>query len=258
MAQVETEKQVVTGGEVMCSKFGDIGPVVEADSVPVVVDPVVNVRVSVVAVNANVSAYELADPLVHLGAPLKTGSEDEVSCSVVEFVFFAVLSVASVIHVGPAGLVGHVPEVKVCEVESIGPVVKEGSCVQVADPVVEAPDPVLEIQTSTSASLWLSFTELMGYTVSALSTGMTGDVGSGLVPGLKGYGVSNRLPVSEYEESVMGVSGDWQRTRQLDSDSSSITSSMSSSSSSALLLPAYPSFPSSSSSSFPLLLRELF
>lgn len=141
MAQVETEKQVVTGVEVMCSKFGDIGPVVEADSVLVVVGPVENVGVSVVAVN--VSAYELADPLVHLGPPLKTGSEDEVSCSVVEFVLFAILSVASMIHIGPAGLVGRVPEVKVCEVESIGPVVKEGSCVQVTDPVVEAPDPVL-------------------------------------------------------------------------------------------------------------------
>lgn len=145
MAQEETEKQVVSGGEVTCSQTGAIGPVVEVDSVPVAVGPVVNIRVSVVAVNVIVSVYELDDPLVHVGLPLKTGSVDEVSCSVVEFVFFAILSVASAIHVGPAGLVGHVPEVKVCEVESIGPVVKEGPCVQVMDPVVEAPDPTLEI-----------------------------------------------------------------------------------------------------------------
>lgn len=145
MAEVETDKQVVTGGEVMCSQIGDIGPVVEVDSIPVVVGPVVNVRVSVVAVTVNVSAYELDDPLIHVGPLLKVDSMDEVSCSVVEFVFFAILSVASAIHAGPAGLVGHVPEVKVCEVESVGPVVKEGPCVQVMDPVVEAPDPMLEI-----------------------------------------------------------------------------------------------------------------
>lgn len=41
----------------------------------------------------------------------------------------------------------------------------------------------------------------MGYAVSVLTTGMTGDVGSGLVPGLKGYGVSNRLPMEGKTDS---------------------------------------------------------
>lgn len=281
VAQVESEKQVVAGVEVMCSHCEDVGP--EVVSVPVFVGTVVKVGDPVVAltgveatellnliiaVDVNVSAAEVtgpevADPLTHVGPECKTGSVDEVSCSVVEFVFFAILSVDSVILVGPLGLVGHVPEVKVCEVESIGSVVKAGPCVPVMDSVLEAPDPVLEIRESTSASLWLRSPELMGYPGSGLTTGMTGDVGSGLVPGLRGYGVSNRLPVSEYEESVMGVSGDWQRITQLDpSDSSSsssfITSSVSSSSSSSLLLPAYPSFACSTSSSFPLLLIEVF
>lgn len=41
----------------------------------------------------------------------------------------------------------------------------------------------------------------MGYAVSGLTTGMTGDVGSGLVPGLKGYGASNRLPAEGKKDS---------------------------------------------------------
>lgn len=50
----------------------------------------------------------------------------------------------------------------------------------------------------------------MGYTVSGLITGMTGDVGSGLVPGLNGYGVSNRLPTvgkidSREERKIRGI-----------------------------------------------------
>lgn len=58
-----------------------------------------------------------------------------------KLVFFAILSVASVIHVGPGGLVGLVSEVIAGAVESIGPVVKGGPSVM--DPVVEATDLVL-------------------------------------------------------------------------------------------------------------------
>lgn len=66
---------------------------------------------------------------------------DEVRCSVVKLVFFAILSVASVIHVGPGGLVGLVSEVIVSVVEAIGPAVKVGP--SVTGPVVEATDSVL-------------------------------------------------------------------------------------------------------------------
>lgn len=166
VAQVETEKQVGTGAEVMCSQFEVVGPVVEVDSVPVVVGPVVTVRGPVVAligvesmevlslvgqaVTVYVSAfevigpaYELANPLAHVSPSLKTGSVDEVRCSAVKLVFFAILSVASVIHVVPVGLVGLVSEVIVSAVESIGPVVKVGPSAR--DPVVEATDSVLEL-----------------------------------------------------------------------------------------------------------------
>lgn len=89
VAQVETEKQVGTGVEVICSPFEVIGPMEEVDSVPVFVDPVVKVRVPVAAligvqatdvlslvvqaVTVNVSAVEVICPaferensLVHL------------------------------------------------------------------------------------------------------------------------------------------------------------------------------------------------
>lgn len=198
VAQVETEKPVGIGMEVMCSQFEVIGPVVEVDSVQVVVGPVLEARGPVVAlirvetteelslvvqaVTVNVSVVEVIGPACELAGPwLKMGSVDEVRCSVVESVFFAILTVSSVIRVGPVGLVGLASEVTVSVVESIGPVVK-------------ATDPVLDIRESTLTTLWLNSTELMGYAVSGLITGMTGDVGSGLVPGLRGYGVSNRLP----------------------------------------------------------------
>lgn len=74
-------------------------------------------------------ACELADPLAPFDPQFKTGSVDEVSCSVVEFVFFAILSET---HVGSE------PEVIVCDVQSIGPVVKE-------DPMEEAPDAVIKL-----------------------------------------------------------------------------------------------------------------
>lgn len=222
VVQVENDKQVGSGVEVMCSQFKIE---VEVDSVPVVVGPVVTVLGPVVAlvgeeamdvlslvvqaVTVNVSAgdvigsaYGVAGPLVH--AWLTTGSVDEVRCSVVELVFFAILAVVSVIHEGPTGLVRLVSEVIVSAVDSIGPVVKAGPNVQVMDPVVEANDPVLELSKSTSASLWLSSTGLMGYAVSGQTSGMTGDVGSGLVAGLKGYGVSNRLPTERKRQQQTG------------------------------------------------------
>lgn len=46
--QVETDKQVGTDMEVMFSQFEVIGPVVEVDSVPVVIGPVVKVSGPVV------------------------------------------------------------------------------------------------------------------------------------------------------------------------------------------------------------------
>lgn len=141
MAQVETEEEVGTGIEVMCSQFEVIGPVVvEVDCVPVVAGPVVETRDPVVAltgvtatevlslVTVNVSAVELRGPASPL---LETGCVDEVRRSVVESVFFAILSVASVIHEGPVGLVDRKSEVTVSVAESIGPVVKA------ADPVLD-------------------------------------------------------------------------------------------------------------------------
>lgn len=160
VAQVETEKHLSTGVEVMCSQFEVIGPVVVLDSLPVVVGPVVKVRGPAVPltgveamevlspvmqeVTVNVSvvevigpACELANPLAHVGPWLKTGSVDEVRRSVVKSVFFAILSVAPV---GPGGLVGLVSEVIVSVVESVDSVVKVGPSVM--DPVVEATDSV--------------------------------------------------------------------------------------------------------------------
>lgn len=41
----------------------------------------------------------------------------------------------------------------------------------------------------------------MEYRVPGLTTGMAGDVGSGVVSGLKGYGVSNKLPTVAKKDS---------------------------------------------------------
>lgn len=60
-----------------------------------------------------------------------------------------------------------------------------------------ATDSVLELQESTLTSFRLISVCLVGYIFSALTSGMTGDAGSGLVPGLRGNGVSNRLPEEE-------------------------------------------------------------
>lgn len=181
---MEREKQLDAETEVFCSQFEVVGPVEEVDSVTVFIDPVVTVRgpvaallgvqvievlsiglqgctVNISAVEVICSAFELENSLVH--------SEDEVQCSV-----------ASVMHIGPGGY-----EVIATVVESTGPVVKV--CPAAITPVLEETDTMLEIPNSTSTSLWLR--------VSGLTTGVTGDVGSGLVPGLKGYGVSNGLPI---------------------------------------------------------------
>lgn len=142
MAQVETEEEVGTGVEAMCSQFEVVGPVVEVDCVPVVVGPGVEARGPVVAltgvtaaealslVTVNVSAVEVRGPAHDLASSLlETDSVGEVRRSVVESVFFAVLSVASVIHEGPVGLVDCKSEVTVIVAESRGPVVKAADAV---------------------------------------------------------------------------------------------------------------------------------
>lgn len=170
MAQVETERQEGTGVEVICSQFEVTGPVVEVESVPVVAGPVVNVRDPVVAliavesvevlslvvqaVTVKVSAIEATGPAFEVEIPLKTGSVDEVKCSVIKLLFFAILSVASVTYVGSDGLVGLVSEVIVSVVESIGPLVKVGPCRM--DPVLEATDSAVAVPDSALTSLWLS------------------------------------------------------------------------------------------------------
>ena len=146
VAQVETEKQVGTGVEVICSQSEVRGPV-EVDSVPVFAGPEVRgPAVALIGVEAmevlsfatvNVSAVEV------IGPRLKTSSVDEVRCSVVKSAFFAILSAACVIHVGPSGLVGLASEVVVSVIESTGPVVKVGTSAM--DPVLEATDSVLEV-----------------------------------------------------------------------------------------------------------------
>lgn len=115
----------------------------EVESVPVVVIPMVKLRGSWDAltaevlnfansVNVNVSVAEVlypacepVDPLAPFGPQFKAGSVDEVSC----FVFFAIILVVAVTHVG------SVPEVNICDVQSIGPVLKADPCVQVIDAV---------------------------------------------------------------------------------------------------------------------------
>lgn len=119
----------------------------EVESVPVVVIPMVKLRGSWDAltaevlnfansVNVNVSVAEVlypacepVDPLAPFGPQFKAGSVDEVSCSVVKFVFFAIILVVAVTHVG------SVPEVNICDVQSISPVLKADPCVQVIDAV---------------------------------------------------------------------------------------------------------------------------
>ncbi len=99
---------------------------------------------AVQAVTVNVSAVEVLGP----------ACVDEVKCSTGKFVFFAILSVASVVHVGTGGVVDLASEVAVTVVESIGLVVKVGPTV--IGPVLEATDSVLEVRDSTLTSIWLS------------------------------------------------------------------------------------------------------
>lgn len=124
VAQEDTEKQVGTGVEVICSQIEDICPVVDVASVPVVVGPVVKVRgpaVALIAVESievvqadTVSAVEVRGTAHKLAPPrLKTGSVDEVCCSVMKLVLLAPVFVASVIHADPGGLVGLMSEVTV-------------------------------------------------------------------------------------------------------------------------------------------------
>lgn len=48
----------------------------------------------------------------------------------------------------------------------------------------------------------------MGHRVSGVDVGITGEVGSGLVPGLKGQGVSKRLAATMKEERRVNRSKD--------------------------------------------------
>lgn len=191
----------------LCVPFEVKGPVEEVGSVPVFVDPVGKVKspvaavegvqamevlilevraaaVSVSAVEVICPASEVKNSLLHLRPESKTDSAGEVKCSVVEVMFFDILSITSATRGDMA------TEVIVSAVECTGSVVKV--CPGPEDPVAEAPN-------SPLTSLGLSATWLMGHGVSGLTTGMTGDVGSGLVPGLIGYGVSNRLPEKKIE-----------------------------------------------------------
>lgn len=153
--QVEAKRPVGTGVEIICSRSEVIGPVEEVDSVPLVLDPVVKVRgpvdalteeesmealsLVVQAVTVDISAVEVIGPAF----------VDEVKCSPEKLVFFAILSVASVIYVGTGGVVDLVSEVIVSVAESIGLAVQVGPCVM---------DSVLEATVSTWTSLWLSDT----------------------------------------------------------------------------------------------------
>lgn len=156
---------------------------VELNSLSVVLGPVVKVRGSVIALagvetsvflssfKINVTGaellgpvWELVDPRVKVGPKLKTGSMDEVLCSAEKS--SSSLSEACATHLGPAG-----PSEVICEVRSTGSELRVGPCAKIVDPVI-------------SASAWLSSNRLMGCKVSRLTTGMTGEVGSGL--GLKG------------------------------------------------------------------------
>lgn len=162
VARAETEKHVHAEEEVNCSQFEVIGPVVEVDSVSVVVGLLVKAMADVVAligeaavevlslvvvtVNSPAvevigSGFEPASLLVHVDPWLTTCSADVISCSAVE-IFFAFLSVVSVMHAGSTVQVSLVSEVKVCVVEITGPEVKAGHGAQV---VVEASDPVLNL-----------------------------------------------------------------------------------------------------------------
>ena len=96
-----------------------VGPVVEARGPVVALIAVEGMEVSsrvVLSVTENVSAVEGTGPTYELADPwLKTGSVDEVRSSAVDF--SAILSVVSVIHVGPVGLVELVSEVTVSVAE---------------------------------------------------------------------------------------------------------------------------------------------
>lgn len=141
MAQLEFEKQVGIGVEVVCSQL--LGPVVEVESgsgVMLIGDEAIETLGLVVEeLTAHVSVLEVsASPLVHMSPRLKTGTEDETRCSVAS----DFLTVVSVMHVGSTAQVGPVCEVTAGVVQITSPVVKAGPDVQV---VMEARDPVLHV-----------------------------------------------------------------------------------------------------------------
>lgn len=219
VALTRAKRQVGSGVEEMCSQFEVTGPVVKEGSVPVGIGPVVEIIGCVVeltgtearevaslveqAVTLDGSSYRLEGHSVCVDPEEMLSSVGEVRGSVVEMVFFAILAVPSVAHIGLTVLACLVSEVRLVA-ESVGPVVRVGPGVQVKDPVVETGgDPVLALLESIPASHWLNSTGLLGYACSGLATGIVGDVGSGLVPGLRGYGASNRLPTEREKEEIM-------------------------------------------------------
>lgn len=136
----------------------------EVDSVPGFVDPVVKVKSPVAAIKGvqavevlilvvqvatlSLSAAEVICPasevknsLLHLRPESKTDSAGEVKCSVVEVIFFDILSVTSVTHISPCGLGDTATEVIVSAVESTGSAVKV--CPSAVDPVLEPLDSAL-------------------------------------------------------------------------------------------------------------------
>lgn len=64
---------------------------------------------------------------------------------------------------------------------------------------------MLETEESASTSLRPVSKVLMESTFSEVAA-MTGEVGSGLVPGLKGYGVSSRLPTKNKKKRMAALS----------------------------------------------------
>lgn len=129
-----------------------------------------------------------------------------------------------VVQVGPTEVIGSVMEV-------MGSVVQLGPTVEVIGPVVQVVPAVEEVGPAAEVgpecrgaaeqvrgpvcevSLWVSSPGVV--------TGLMGHVVSGDTEGRN----STRLPVSENEESVIGVSGDWPRVTLLLSDSSPSSSS---------------------------------
>lgn len=177
-----------------CSCSEDAGNGLVVISAAVILLPVVKAEGSVVTPKRVLSPREMTGPEVELlvnpgkiDSQMETGSLVEVSCSGQE----SILSELTVLHLGPGGLSSRVPEVVTFEAKSI---VKAAPCLQLTDSAAVESNPGLAVLEPTSSLLLLASNKSSGCKETGLMAGTTVDVGSGLVPGLKGYGVSNRLP----------------------------------------------------------------